>query len=71
MRECLKIACADAKKEMDSAAKWAAQELSKPNQGGILVPELNQRCSAHRRIISEALAHYGATDVNISWCHLK
>ena len=67
--ECLKIACADAKKEMDSAAKWAAQELSKnPNQRiGILVPELNSAVQPTARIISEALAHYNCpTDVNIS-----
>lgn len=67
--KCIKVACADAKKEMDSAAKWAATELSKnANQRiGILVPELNSAVQPTARTISEALAQYNCpTDVNIS-----
>ena len=67
--ECVKVPCADGKKEMDSAAKWAAGQLKQnPNQRiAILVPELNSAVQPTARIISEALAQYNCpTDVNIS-----
>ena len=66
--KCIKVACADAKKEMDSA-QMGATELSKnANQRiGILVPELNSAVQPTARTISEALAQYNCpTDVNIS-----
>ena len=62
--KCIKVACADAK-EMDSAAKWAANELSKnANQRiGILVPELNSAVQPTAWTI-RALAQYNCpTDV--------
>ena len=67
--ECVKVSCADTKKEMESAAKWAATELKKnPNQRiGILVPELKSTLQSTARVINEALAQYNCpTDVNIS-----
>lgn len=67
--ESTKVACADAKQEIDCAAKWAAGELKKnSNQRiGILVPELNSTIQPTARIINEALTQYNCpTDVNIS-----
>ena len=64
-----KFECSEPRAEIESAAKWAAQQLSEdPNQRiAVVVPDLNNRVLETARIINEALAANNcATAVNIS-----
>jgi probable DNA repair protein len=64
-----KFECSEPKTEIESAAKWAAQQLlDNPNQRiGVVVPDLNNRVLETARIINEALAANNcSTGVNIS-----
>jgi ATP-dependent helicase/nuclease subunit B len=64
-----KVECPEPTAELETAAKWAAQQLLKdPNQHiGLVVPDLNNRVLEVARIINEALASNNcSTAVNIS-----
>ena len=64
-----KLECPDRSSELETAAKWAAQQLLKqPDQRiGLVVPDLNNRVLEVARVINEALASNNcSTAVNIS-----